>query len=88
MSASGGELLPNEIQVEEDIGLKVGKPQRPVATDGSRQISTNGNRVNVRFNSDGVNVNNNWDDNRNSNIGLAVARNFRLPNWKEELSSI
>ena len=75
-------LLPNKIQAGEDIGPKVGKPRRPVTEDGGRQISSNGNRVNVKFNPDGVNVNNNWDDNRNSNLGVAVARNFRLQSLK------
>src|SRR3989344_1688695 len=44
--------------------------------DGNRQhVDSNGNRVNVgNFDSDGLNVNNNWDDNRNDNIGLASAR--------------
>ncbi len=45
--------------------------------DGERQITdSDGNHINVgNFDSDGLNVNNNWDDNRNSNIGVAAARN-------------
>ena len=37
--------------------------------------TSDGNRVNVgNFDSNGLNVNNNWDDNRNDNIGLSAAR--------------
>ena len=28
------------------------------------------------FDQDGLNVNNNWDDNRDSNIGVSASRNF------------
>jgi hypothetical protein len=36
---------------------------------------SDGNRVNVgNFDADGLNVNNNWDDNRNDNLGLSSAR--------------
>ena len=43
--------------------------------DGSGQpVDSDGNHVLVRFNSDGVYVNNNWDDNRNVNIGLVSVR--------------
>lgn len=39
-------------------------------------LDSDGNRVNVgHFDSDGLNVNNNWDDNRNNNLGLSSARN-------------
>jgi hypothetical protein len=49
------------------------------ATDGGGQhVDSDGNRVNVRFNADGVNVNNNWDDNRNDNIAVASARKSPL----------
>ena len=38
-------------------------------------LTSDGNRVNVgNFDANGLNVNNNWDDNRNDNIGLAAAR--------------
>ena len=38
-------------------------------------MDSDGNRVNVgNFDSDGLNVNNNWDDNHNDNIGAASAR--------------
>src|SRR3989338_2942106 len=48
--------------------------------DGNRQhVDSNGNRVNVgNFDSNGLNVNNNWDDNRNSNIGVSSARKSSL----------
>lgn len=40
---------------------------------------SDGNRVNVgNFDANGLNVNNNWDDNCNPNIGVAAARNFFL----------
>ena len=42
-------------------------------------MDSDGNRVNVgNFDSDGLNVNNNWDDNRNDNIGVASARKSPL----------
>ena len=48
--------------------------------DGSGQhVDSNGNRVNVgNFDANGLNVNNNWDDNRNDNIGVASARKSPL----------
>ena len=44
--------------------------------DGSGQhIDSNDNLVNVgNFDSNGLNVNNNWDDDRNDNIGVSAAR--------------
>lgn len=43
----------------------------------SNKLDSDGNHVNVgNFDSDGLNVNNNWDDNRYDNLGLASARNF------------
>ena len=46
--------------------------------DGSGQyVDSDGNRVNVgNFDADGFNVNNNWDDNRNDNLGLSASRKF------------
>lgn len=42
-------------------------------------LDSDGNRVNVgNFDANGLNVNNYWDDNRNSNIGLASARHSFL----------
>jgi hypothetical protein len=42
-------------------------------------LTSDGNRVNVgNFDSDGLNVNNNWDDNVNDNIGLSSARKSPL----------
>jgi len=42
-------------------------------------VDSNGNHVNVgNFDAKGLNVNNNWDDNRNDNLGVASARNFNL----------
>ena len=48
--------------------------------DGSEQIiDSDGNRVNVgNFDAKGLNVNNNWDNNRNDNLGLASARQSSL----------
>ena len=48
----------------------------PVIMDGNKQIlDSDGNRVNVgNFDQNGFNVNNNWDDNRNDNLGLASSR--------------
>lgn len=38
-------------------------------------VDSDGNRVNLgNFDEDGLNVNNNWGDNRNSNIGLSSSR--------------
>ena len=44
--------------------------------DGNGQyLDSDGNRVYLgNFDADGLNVNNNWDDNRNGNIGLSGAR--------------
>ncbi len=42
---------------------------------GYKRVSSNGNHVYVgNFDADGLNVNNNWDDNRNDNLGLAARR--------------
>ena len=39
--------------------------------------AASGNRVNIgNFDSDGLNVNNYNDDNRNNNIGVSLLRNF------------
>jgi len=44
-------------------------------------VDSDGNRVNVGNSTNGgVNVNNNWDDNRNDGLGLASAR--KLPQVK------
>jgi hypothetical protein len=44
-----------------------------------KYLTSDGNRVNVgNFDSDGLNVNNNWDDNPNDNIGLSSARKSPL----------
>ena len=50
-------------------------------TDGSGQyVDSDGNRVNVGdFDSGGLNVNNNWNDNRNDNLGVASARQSLRP---------
>ena len=44
--------------------------------DGDGQyLDSDGNRVNVgNCDAKGVNVNNNWDDNRNDNLGVAASR--------------
>ena len=40
-------------------------------------VASGGIRVNLgNFNQDGLNVNNNWDTNRNSNIGVSASRKF------------
>ena len=76
-------LLPHKIQDREDIsiGASSSKPRGPVPrTSGSwtgadKYLDSDGNRVNVgNFDAKGLNVNNNWDDNRNDNLGLASAR--------------
>jgi hypothetical protein len=42
-------------------------------------VDSDGNRVNVgNFDSDGLNVNNNWDDNRNDNLGVSSVRKSPL----------
>ena len=48
--------------------------------DGSMQIiDSDGNHVNVgNFDAKGLNVNNNWDNKRNDNLGLASARQSSL----------
>jgi hypothetical protein len=50
----------------------------PVDTYGDGQfLDSDGNRVNVgNCDAKGLNVNNNWDDNRYDNIGLSASRNF------------
>ncbi|MDD3531409.1 MAG: hypothetical protein PHV99_02360 [Candidatus Pacebacteria bacterium] len=40
-----------------------------------KQLDSDGNRVNVgSFDAKGLNVNNNWDDNRSDGLGLASSR--------------
>ena len=69
-------LLPNKIQDEEDIGPFGRQPSVSGDADGSGQyVDSHGNRVNVgNFDANGLNVNNNWDDNRHGSIGVASAR--------------
>ena len=44
-------------------------------TGADKYLDSDGNRVNVgNFDAKGLNVNNNWDDNRNDNLGLSSAR--------------
>jgi hypothetical protein len=52
----------------------------------SKFVTANGNRVNLNDNANGLNVNN-WNDNANSNIGVAEARNF-YPNFKLNVAKI
>jgi hypothetical protein len=49
-------------------------------TDGSGQsLDSDGNRVNVgKFDANGLNVNNNYDDNVNDNLGVASSRQSSL----------
>jgi hypothetical protein len=43
--------------------------------DDGHYLDSDGNRVNVgNCDANGVNVNNNWDDNRNDNVGLSASR--------------
>ena len=45
----------------------------------AHSVNADGNHVNLgNFDHDGLNVNNNWDDNWNGNLGLVSARNFGL----------
>ena len=55
-------------------------PNFGAADGGAQYIDSDGNHVYVGyFDADGLNVNNNWDDNRNVNIGVASARQSSLP---------
>ena len=83
----GRGLLPHKIQDREDIsiGTSGSNPRGSVPrTSGSwmgadKYLDSDGNRVNVgNFDDKGLNVNNNWDDNRNENLGLASARQSSL----------
>lgn len=48
-------------------------------------VDSDGNRVNLgNFDEDGLSVYNNWDDNRNSNIGLSSSRQS-IPNLQVDL---
>ena len=58
------------------------------ADGNGQQVDSDGNRVNVgNFDSDGLNVNNNWDDNRNDNIGLSSARKSTPPSYAKNAST-
>lgn len=70
------------------MGLPASKPQGPVIEMGTDKfLDSDGNRVNVgNFDSDGLNVNNYWDDNRNSNLGVSASRQSALyPSVKSRL---
>lgn len=56
------------------------KPQGLVTGTGAdKSLDSDGNRVNVgNFDADGLNVNNYWDDNRNSNLGVSASRQSPL----------
>jgi len=44
-----------------------------------KYVDSDGNRVNVgNFDGAGINVNNNWDDNRHSNLGVSAVRQSHL----------
>ncbi|MBI5004167.1 hypothetical protein HZC00_03680 [Candidatus Kaiserbacteria bacterium] len=44
-----------------------------------KHVDSDGNRVNVGdFDGTGLNVNNNWDDNRNSDLGVSAVRKSYL----------
>jgi len=85
LPVSGGDaldkgLLSNKIQEEEAIGLIDGKLQKKMEM-GNICVDFDGKHVNVgNFDSQGLNVNNNWDDNRNDILGLASARQYNLQN--------
>jgi len=53
-----------------------GKPRGLVTGTGTGKfLDSDGNRVNVgNFDDEGLNVNNYWDDNRNSNLGVSASR--------------
>ncbi len=66
-------LLWNKIQ---GIENKKSFPSLVAWMKISNNLASDGNRVNVgNFDSNGLNVNNYWDDNRNNNLGLASSRN-------------
>ena len=45
----------------------------------SNNLDSDGNRVNLgNFDDKGLNLNNNWDDNRNDNLAVSSARHFYL----------
>ena len=74
------ELLPNEIQEEEDIDRKVANLNFQCSQTGmSKYVDSNGNRVNAgNFDSDGFNVNNDPDNNCNPNIAGGAVWQFLL----------
>jgi hypothetical protein len=50
-----------------------------VTTDGTGQKTTDaGNRVELTWNDRRLNVNDNWDDNRNGNLWVSSVRHFLL----------
>ena len=73
------ELLPNKIQEEEDIGRKAVNLDFRCQRTGMGNIALpDDNHAELYVNEGRVNVNNNWDDNRNDNVFLGAARNFLL----------
>jgi hypothetical protein len=45
------------------------------ADESGQYLDSDGNHVNVgNFNAEGLNVNNNYDDNQNDNLGVSSAR--------------
>ena len=73
-----GRLLPNKIQKREDILGSITERKTSSFSDvddDGHYLDSDGNRVNVgNCDANGVNVNNNWDDNRNDNVGLSASR--------------
>lgn len=68
-------MLLDEIQEQEYISIYIVMYSSSGATDENRQLSADDNHVYVgNFDGDGLNVNNNWDDNRNDNLGVSSAR--------------
>jgi hypothetical protein len=66
-------LLPQEIQRREH------RAQSVVTTDGTGHTQTaDGNRVELTWNDGRLNVNDNWDDNRNSNVWTSSVRHSLL----------
>lgn len=86
LASSGGaslaELLPNKIQGGEDIAPTLRRRVTLNFRCHGREraiFDSDGNHVNVgNFDSKGLNVNRNGDDNRNDNLGLSSARQSLL----------
>ncbi|MBT5468653.1 hypothetical protein HOK40_03110 [Candidatus Peregrinibacteria bacterium] len=73
-------MLPNKIQGEEDISRKTVTLDSWCQRMGMGNIALpDDNHVELNVNDGRVNVNNNWDDNRNDNLWLSAARQSFSP---------